>query len=117
MTWQEEEMPHHAVMPVCARIAPQSVHQGSLESRHGTIISGRTGGLIVDVRQAGRDAGELGQPAVSEQLVDGGGLGPSPRGDHGQRAEQRTVAGADGAQDLTLELATDRLTGEEKTDK
>lgn len=79
--------------------------------------SGRTGGLIVDVRQGGQAAGKLGQPAIREQLVDGGGFGHSPCGDHGQRTEQRTVAVTDGAQDLTLELATDRLTVEEKTNK
>lgn len=70
--------------------------------------SRHTSGLIGDVRQAGQAAGKLGQPAISEQLVDGGGFSYSSCGDHRQRPEQ-SAAGTDGAQDLTLGLSTDRL--------
>lgn len=71
--------------------------------------SRHTSGLIGDVCQAGQAAGKFGQPAISEQLVDGGGFSHSSCGDHRQRPEQSAAAGADGAQDLTLGLATDCL--------
>lgn len=71
--------------------------------------SRHTSGLIGDVRQAGQAAGKFGQPAIGEQLVDGSSFSHSSRGDHGHRPEQSAAAGTDGAQDLTLGLATNHL--------
>lgn len=76
--------------------------------------SRHTSGLIGDVRQPGQAAGKFGQPAISEQLVDGGGFSHSSCGDHRHRPEQSAAAGTDGAQDLTLGLATNRLRVEKK---
>jgi len=69
--------------------------------------SRHTSGLVGDVRQAGQAAGKFGQPAIGEQLVDGGGFSHSSSGDHRHRPEQSAAAGTDGGQDLTL--ATNRL--------
>lgn len=60
------------------------------------------------MRQTGQAAGKFGQPAIGEQLMDGGGFSHSC-GDHRHRPEQSTAAGTDGAQDLTLGLATNHL--------
>lgn len=80
--------------------------------------SRHTSGLIGDVRQAGQAAGKFSQPAIGEQLVDGGGFSHSPRGNHGHRPEQSAATGSDRAQDLTLGLATNCLrVEEEKTNK
>lgn len=70
--------------------------------------SRHTSGLIGDMRQTGQAAGKFGQPAIGEQLMDGGGFSHSC-GDHRHRPEQSTAAGTDGAQDLTLGLATNHL--------
>lgn len=72
--------------------------------------------------QAGQAAGQFGQAAVGEQLVDGGGFSHSSRRDHRHRPEQSAsaaaAAAAHGAQDLTLGLPTNRLRVEEnKTNK
>lgn len=71
--------------------------------------SRHTSGMVGDVRQTGQAAGEFGQPAVGKELVDGGGFSHSSCGDHRHRPEQGAAAGADGAQDLTLWVATNRL--------
>lgn len=71
--------------------------------------SRHTSGLIGDVRQAGQAAGQFGQPAISEQLVDGSGFSHSSCGDHRHRPQQSAAAGTDRAQDLTLGLPTNRL--------
>lgn len=71
--------------------------------------SRHTSGLIGDVRQTGQAASKFGQPTVGEQLVDGGGFCNASCGDHRHCPEQSTAARTDGAQDLTLGLATNRL--------
>lgn len=65
--------------------------------------------MISDVRQTGQAAGEFGQPAVGEELVDGGGFSHSSCGDNRHRPEQGAAAGTDRAQDLTLWVATEHL--------
>ena len=61
----------------------------------------RTGALAVaDVGQTGQTAGQLGQAAVGEELVDGGGLGHAACGGHRHSSQQS--AAADGAQHLAL---------------
>lgn len=76
--------------------------------------AGHTSGLIGDVCQAGQAACQFSQPAIGEQLVDGGGFRRHcPCGDHGHRPEQSTAAGTDRGQDLTRRLPTNGLRVEE----
>lgn len=59
--------------------------------------------------QAGQAAGKFGQPAIAEQLVDGGVFSHSSRGDHRNCSEQSTAASTYRAQDLTLGLVANCL--------
>lgn len=76
-------------------------------SRFGS--STHTSSLISDVSQAGQAAGQFGQPAVGEQLMNGCGFGDSSCGDHRHSPEHSTAAGADRAQNRILRLTTERL--------
>jgi hypothetical protein len=58
------------------------------------------------VCQAREAAGQLGQPAIGEKLVDGSGLGQPSSGDHRHCPEQSAAASTYGAKDLTLGLPT-----------
>lgn len=71
--------------------------------------SRHTSSLIGDVCQTRQAASKFGQPAIGEQLMDGGGFSHSSRGDHRHCPEQSTAAGSDRTQNRTLGLATNRL--------
>lgn len=68
-----------------------------------------TDSLITHVCQSRQAAGELGEAAVGQQLMDGGGFHHSPCGDHRYGLEQSAAAGTGRGHELTLWLATNCL--------
>lgn len=79
--------------------------------------SRHTNSLITHVCQSRQAAGKLGEPAIGQKLMDGGGLHHPPCGDHRYRPEQSAAAGTSRGQNRTLWLATNCLWLEKKSYK